>query len=102
MDLIGWTESIELSFKVGEERPTAQDLADLLSVVYSVAQAEDDGSTIEANCAVVAMLSLVLPEVKALRNDAREGKINLSKLGEAVRPYGLGEKLFPTDQENRN
>jgi hypothetical protein len=101
-DIIRWVEKIELSFKDGEEKPTAQDLMDLVSIVFSAAQIGEDTSMIESNCSVVAMLADVLPEVETLRSNAQDGKISLLKLNELLSPYVLGEKSLPESEEERD
>jgi hypothetical protein len=101
-DIIRWVEEIKLGFKDGEERPTVQDLMDLVSIVFSAAQAGEDTAMVEANCSVVAMLADDFPEVGALRKEAKDGKVSLLKLHEVLSPYMLGDKRFPGSDKDGN
>lgn len=88
---IPWIEKVELFLQPGQQKPHAQDYADLISMISNFA---DENSLIEANCSVVRKLADGFPEVEALRKSAHDGKINLRKLNELLKPYILGEKQF--------
>ena len=92
---VRWIEEIELFLQEGQQRPHAQDYADLISMIWGVATAAKEPDLIEANCSVVKTLAEGLPEVEALRKTAKDSKVSLIRLNDLLKPYLLGEKPFP-------
>lgn len=80
------------------------DLEELIGLVTSLelmkAPAGSPPPVVSAGCDLIQVLSRHFPEVKALRENARNEGIAVAALGDALTPYRSGRKPFPLDSPN--
>ena len=91
---ISWVEGIELSLKGDHEKTHLQDYDDVISFVIAVHD-DDEQAGIKAGCPVVKFLAEGFSEVEELRRTSKDGRIQLSKLQDLLRPYLNEGKPFP-------
>jgi outer membrane protein assembly factor BamE (lipoprotein component of BamABCDE complex) len=75
-----------------------RDLGDLISIVMMVSSSFDEDSkkaTLNADCDLMKTLSHSFPDVAALRQGAKNGRVRIDKLNEILSPYAFGEKELP-------
>jgi hypothetical protein len=76
-----------------------RDLSDLLALCSTLGswsgQKEVEEGLVRADCDLMETMAIHFPEIAALRKEAKEGRIRVSALSEAVAPYLTGRKPLP-------
>lgn len=97
VDLIDYFEKVNVEDP--RQKVNEVDLAELLALCsmldrWSV-QREPEERLVRADCDLIETMAIHFPEVAALRKEAKEGRIGVSSLREALEPYNTGRKPLP-------
>ncbi len=96
-DLLDYFEKVDVENP--RQKINRTDLEDLLALCSMLdswsGQEEADERLIRADCDLMETMAIHFPEIEALRKEAKEGKILVSALSEAVAPYLTGRKPLP-------
>jgi hypothetical protein len=97
VDLIDYFEKVDVEDPRQEVNQV--DLAELLALCSVLGswseQREPEERLVRADCDLIETMAVHFPEVVALRKEAKDGRIRVSALIEALEPYNTGLKPLP-------
>ncbi|MDP4625817.1 MAG: hypothetical protein NWT08_11845 [Akkermansiaceae bacterium] len=92
-DFISFFENHEISLKPGETEPTKGEILSLVGWIWSISQGENPQS-IDNQCDAMKILMQHIPELQVLSEESKDGRIPLTEVEEALKPYVLGDKTL--------
>jgi hypothetical protein len=97
VDLVEYFEKVDVEDP--RQEVNGRDLAELLALCSMLdswsEQREPEERLVSADCDVMETMAIHFPEVAALRKEAKDGRIRVSALSEALEPYNTGRKPLP-------
>lgn len=96
-DFIDYFEKIDVENP--RQEVNQRDLSDLIALCSMLGswsnQKEAEDRLVRADCDLMETMAIHFPEIAVLRKEAKDGKILVSALSEAVAPYLTGRKPLP-------
>lgn len=97
VDLIDYFEKVDVEDP--RQKVNGRDLAELLALCSMLdswsEQREAEERLVRVDCDLIETMAVHFPEVAALRKEAKDGRIRVSALSEALEPYNTGRKPLP-------
>ena len=100
VDLIDYFEKVAVEDP--RQKVNGRDLAELLALCSMLdswsEQREPEERLVRADCDLIETMAVHFPEVAALRKEAKDGRIRVSALKQALEPYNTGRKPLPVEE----
>ena len=97
VDFVAYFEQVDVEDPRQKiNRTDLEDLVALCSMLGSWSDQEvPEERLVRADCDLIETMAVHFPEVAALRKEAKDGRIRVSSLNEALEPYNTGRKPLP-------
>lgn len=100
VDLIDYFEKVDVEDP--RQKVNGRDLAELLALCSMLdswsEQRKPEERLVRADCDLIETMAVHFPEVAALRKEAKDGRIRVSALKQALEPYNTGRKPLPVEE----